>query len=377
MKKRGSVKNKVAGALIPALLLGVPGVAGASSCRSRSRLKGVKSLSHESVGEKSSPEETAADPFAAFGGSGAELHSSGGGETAALAFLREEGLLDGGTEQETLHVGERKTYASSCLTSPPYGCDTTISQASCNLNYSNRWYAANDTCSQGGNNPVFTNAATANFAENGTGTVLDVNANDGDGGGADVGITYALSGGVDQAKFSINTSSGLLTFQSAPDFENPTDSGGDNVYNVQVQATDGDGSTTQDIAITVTDVVENNAPTDIALTATAIDDSATGAGADVGTLSATDADGGDTQTYSLVTDGSSANGDCGTAADHADNGSFQINGTTLEASPPGAMKSASRPTTAPPASRKASPSPSTTPPPRSPPPPTTRAPGPW
>ena len=105
------------------------------------------------------------------------------------------------------------------------------------------------------NSPVFTSAATANVAENTT-AVLTVIATD-----ADMpvqGVTYSLSGGTDQAKFSI-TSGGVLTFQAAPDFETPTDNGTDNVYNVQVTANDNNGLTTvQDIAVSVTPVNDNS-----------------------------------------------------------------------------------------------------------------------
>ncbi|MGB0899478.1 MAG: DUF4347 domain-containing protein, partial [Psychrobium sp.] len=75
--------------------------------------------------------------------------------------------------------------------------------------------------------------------------------------------------------------------------------------------------------------VSNNSPTDISLTAIAINDSATGVNATVGTLSSTDADGSDTHTYSLVTDGSSANGDCGAITSDDNNTSFNINGSAL------------------------------------------------
>jgi Ca2+-binding RTX toxin-like protein len=74
-------------------------------------------------------------------------------------------------------------------------------------------------------------------------------------------LTYSITGGADGALFSIVPQTGVLTFLAAPDFENPTDGGGDNVYDVQVTVTDsGDPnlSDTQDIAISVTDV--NEAP---------------------------------------------------------------------------------------------------------------------
>ncbi len=52
-------------------------------------------------------------------------------------------------------------------------------------------------------------------------------------------LTYSLSGGADQGAFSIGASSGVLTFNAAPDFENPTDGGGNNIYDVIVQVDDG------------------------------------------------------------------------------------------------------------------------------------------
>lgn len=71
-------------------------------------------------------------------------------------------------------------------------------------------------------------------------------------------ITYTISGGTDAAKFAIDPMTGALSFITPPDFENPMDVGGDNVYDVQVTATDPSNATdVQDIAVTVTDVNEN------------------------------------------------------------------------------------------------------------------------
>ncbi|WP_228733021.1 tandem-95 repeat protein [Pseudoalteromonas ostreae] len=80
--------------------------------------------------------------------------------------------------------------------------------------------------------------------------------------------------------------------------------------------------------VTITPVT-NSAPTDISLSATSINQSATGASASVGTLSTTDSDGGDSHTYSLVTNGASANGTC-TASGDDNNGSFSISNTTFQ-----------------------------------------------
>jgi hypothetical protein len=99
-----------------------------------------------------------------------------------------------------------------------------------------------------------TAAVTVN--ENQT-AVTTVTATDADGAQT---LTYRISGGADAAKFSINSSSGVLTFASAPNFEAPTDAGADNVYDVQVQVSDGNGTgaltDVQVIAVTVADVNE-------------------------------------------------------------------------------------------------------------------------
>ena len=61
--------------------------------------------------------------------------------------------------------------------------------------------------------------------------------NDPDGGAP----VYTLISGADQSKFAIDSSSGVLTFQSAPNFENPADADADNVYEVVVLVSDGNG----------------------------------------------------------------------------------------------------------------------------------------
>ena len=55
---------------------------------------------------------------------------------------------------------------------------------------------------------------------------------------------------------------GALSFTNPPDFENPTDSGRDNVYNVTVQAQDAAFKTADlDVTVTVTDHNEGVEPT--------------------------------------------------------------------------------------------------------------------
>ena len=68
-------------------------------------------------------------------------------------------------------------------------------------------------------------------------------------------ITYSISGD-DASLLSIESSSGVLSFQSSPDFENPRDSNIDNIYQVTIVASDGQLSTSLGIIISVNDVLE-------------------------------------------------------------------------------------------------------------------------
>jgi len=100
--------------------------------------------------------------------------------------------------------------------------------------------------------PAVTSAAAVSVAENQT-AVQTVVGSDPDAGTT---LVYSISGGADAAKFSIDSTTGVLTFQAAPDFESPTDIGGNNVYDLTVQVSDGTLSATQALAVTVTDVAE-------------------------------------------------------------------------------------------------------------------------
>ena len=103
-----------------------------------------------------------------------------------------------------------------------------------------------------GSAPVFTSPATAGAAENQT-PAYTAMATDGDGDT----VSYRLSG-ADAALFTIDATTGAVSFIAPPDFENPADAGGDNVYNIIVTATDDTNETTQAVAITVTNVNDND-----------------------------------------------------------------------------------------------------------------------
>ena len=106
--------------------------------------------------------------------------------------------------------------------------------------------------------PAFTSDATFETVENGT-RVGAVVARDEDS--ADDITNYTITGGADRDLFEID-SGGALTFNDAPDFEDPKDSGRNNQYSVAVTATGGAGgralTAQQTITVTVTD--ENEPP---------------------------------------------------------------------------------------------------------------------
>jgi len=74
--------------------------------------------------------------------------------------------------------------------------------------------------------------------------------------------TVTISSGADAARFNISrseTNTAIIKFNSSPDFEAPADSGGNNVYDLTLTATDASGNAgTQSITITVTDVVDTS-----------------------------------------------------------------------------------------------------------------------
>jgi VCBS repeat-containing protein len=119
--------------------------------------------------------------------------------------------------------------------------------------------------------------ATAEIFENSV-AVTTVTATDPEG----QAVTYAISGGADAPKFTIDTTTGALVFRAAPDFETPASHAAGNLYTVIVQATDAGGaSIEQTLSIAVKNVNEAPAGTDKTVT-TDEDVSYVFAGADFG-----------------------------------------------------------------------------------------------
>jgi hypothetical protein len=101
--------------------------------------------------------------------------------------------------------------------------------------------------------PVFTSSTSVNVSKNTTVTGYTATATDADGDTP----TFSLTGGPDQSSFSIDATSGVLSFNVAPDFELPTDSDTDNTFDIEITASDGVNLTVQNVSITVTAINEN------------------------------------------------------------------------------------------------------------------------
>lgn len=65
--------------------------------------------------------------------------------------------------------------------------------------------------------------------------VTNVNTSDDFSSEANGELSYSITSGSDRDLFTINERTGVLSFINAPDFENPGDVGGNNVYNSHVQ----------------------------------------------------------------------------------------------------------------------------------------------
>jgi Ca2+-binding RTX toxin-like protein/mRNA-degrading endonuclease HigB of HigAB toxin-antitoxin module len=161
-------------------------------------------------------------------------------------------------------------------------------------------------------NTVFFRNAPASVAENAGANAVagTLSTTDPDAGNTFTYTLVAGTGDIDNAAFNI--SGNQLQATASLDFETK------NAYSVRVRTTDQEGLTYEGaFTITVTDV--NDAPTDLALSATSVVENV-GANAVVGTLSTTDPDAGNTFTYTLV----AGTGDTNNAA-------FNISGNQLRA----------------------------------------------
>ncbi|NWK96856.1 calcium-binding protein [Sphingobium lactosutens] len=99
-----------------------------------------------------------------------------------------------------------------------------------------------------GNAPVITGGRNASVTVNENlvaATTIVANDPDGDP------VSYAIVGGADGTRFTIDALTGALSFRTAPDYEAPTDANQDNVYQVTIAASDGTNTSWQTLNLSV------------------------------------------------------------------------------------------------------------------------------
>lgn len=102
------------------------------------------------------------------------------------------------------------------------------------------------------NTPPSMNLSSTISVNEGVTEVVDVGATDADGDS----LTYSLGSqdpSNDATNFSISTA-GVISFNSAPDYENPSDYNTDNIYTINVSVSDGTETVKQDIGVVVKDI---------------------------------------------------------------------------------------------------------------------------
>ena len=136
--------------------------------------------------------------------------------------------------------------------------------------------------------PAITPTGNITRVENSTGTVADYSAADPEG--VTDTFTWSLSGD-DADDFNLHEQAGVITFKTPPDFDNPTDRNGDNIYLLTIGVTDGDRPGSITVEVTVTDV--NEPPVVTRSSGTGAFSIVENSGTEVGSFGATDPDGDD------------------------------------------------------------------------------------
>ena len=142
--------------------------------------------------------------------------------------------------------------------------------------------------------PEFTSTSAVSIAENTIGITHTVQATDAEGDS----LSYALAG-VDASHFSLDTSSGELSVIAPLDYENPLDANADNSYELEINASDGSNSTSQILTVHLSDL-NDETPQATSRQSLALDFSSISLGVTIYTVTASDADAGDSLSYSLA-----------------------------------------------------------------------------
>lgn len=175
-------------------------------------------------------------------GDGTITYSVSGTDSALVTIGESSGVLtfiDPPNYEGPLDVGGDNVYTFNVVAS-----NGTPASFECNV-------TVTDESEGSPTPPTITNADPLNVSmgENST-AVADIDAT------GDAPITFSISG-TDASLFTINSSTGVLSFTDAPDFETPGDDGGNNVYNLTVTATGVSPPDSIDVVVTVTDVDES------------------------------------------------------------------------------------------------------------------------
>ena len=156
------------------------------------------------------------------------------------------------TEETGVGTAASRRYT---VTGLPDGAEYDVQVRGVNAQGAGAWSASVTGTTLANAAPEFSSPPAFGAAENQT-SAGTVRASDSDAGDAVTG--YAIAGGADAGFFSIGATNGALTFDVAPNFEDPKDTGANNTYMVEVQATSGTGprrkTATQAITVAVADV---------------------------------------------------------------------------------------------------------------------------
>ena len=145
-----------------------------------------------------------------------------------------------------------------------------------------------------GTAPTFAqDSVSINVDENIISSVYTAQATDIDVGDT---LSYSISG-TDSSLFTIGSSSGELSFKTAPDYENPSDDGKNNTYDLTISATDSMAKQAhQSLTIAVNDLNDNSPNFDPASHSFSVAENTSGT---IYTAQATDLDASDSLSYSL------------------------------------------------------------------------------
>lgn len=102
--------------------------------------------------------------------------------------------------------------------------------------------------------PYIISASAVSLAEDNATQVMDIAAQDQDAGTSEGnGLSYSITGGADATNFTVDNSTGVLSFRARPDYDAPTDTDKNNVYEVTISVTDNGGlSNTKTFQVSVT-----------------------------------------------------------------------------------------------------------------------------